>query len=64
MENRPEPKLSLKDYKEDLLIRWNIHLYEWNSLLKDLKKYYEYLKPKVQDVISYCKASYKRAFGS
>ena len=64
MENRPEPKLSLKDYKEDLLIRWNIHLYEWNSLLKDLKKYYEYLKPKVQDVISYCKSSYRRAFGS
>ena len=42
MENRPEPKLNLQNYKEDILIRWDIHLYEWNSLLKDLKKYYEY----------------------
>ena len=62
MEKRPEPKLTLKDYKEDAIARWQLHLYEWNSLIKDCKWMYEYLKPKAKEVITYCKASYNRAF--
>jgi len=62
MEKRPEPKLTLKDYKEDALIRWDLHLYEWSSLVEDCKGYYEYLKPKAKAVITYCKESYNRAF--
>ena len=62
MENRPEPKLTWQDYKEDAIARWNLHLYEWDSLVKDSKWMYEYLKPKVKQVVSYCKDSYNRAF--
>ena len=34
MEKRPEPALSLQDYKDDAKARWDVHLYEWKALVK------------------------------
>ena len=64
MEKRPEPALSLQDYKDDAKARWAVHLYEWEALVKDCKWMYEYLKPKAKKVVEYCKESYNRAFNN
>ena len=56
MEKRPEPALSLQDYKDDAKARWAVHLYEWEALLKDCKWMYEYLKPKAKKVDKYFRA--------
>ena len=34
--NRPEVLLSAADHWEDIKIRWQIHQYEMNHLIKDL----------------------------
>ena len=42
---RPETLLKFEDYKRDFKLRWDIHLYEWNALLVDLRKAYDFSKP-------------------
>ena len=41
----PAPKLTLADYREDVMARVRIHNYEVNMLVKDLQKGYDYLLP-------------------
>ena len=41
----PAPKLTLEDYRQDILSRVRIHNYEVNMLVKDLQKGYDYLLP-------------------
>ena len=41
----PSPKLSLRDYREDLQSRIAIHNYEVNNLIEDLLKGYNYFLP-------------------
>ena len=41
----PAPKLTLADYREDILARVRIHNYEVNMLVKDVQKGYDYLLP-------------------
>ena len=41
----PAPKLTLEDYRQDILARVRIHNYEVNMLVKDLQKGYDYLLP-------------------
>ena len=41
----PAPKLTLEDYRQDILSRVRIHNYEVNMLVKDLQKGYDYLIP-------------------
>ena len=41
----PAPKLSLADYREDILARVRIHNYEVKMLVKDVQKGYDYLLP-------------------
>jgi hypothetical protein len=41
----PAPKLTLADYREDVLARVRIHNYEVNMLVKDVQKGYDYLLP-------------------
>ena len=41
----PAPKLTLADYREDVIARVRIHNYEVNMLVKDLQKGYDYLLP-------------------
>ena len=41
----PAPKLTLADYREDIMARVRIHNYEVNMLVKDLQKGYDYLLP-------------------
>ena len=41
----PAPKLTLADYREDILARVRIHNYEVKMLVKDVQKGYDYLLP-------------------
>ena len=41
----PAPKLTLEDYREDILSRVRIHNYEVNMLVKDLQKGYNFVLP-------------------
>jgi len=56
------PNLSLKDYQDDIKIRWNIHQWETQELWKDVVKGYNNSKPFVVQSVNYVKDSYKRAF--
>ena len=41
----PAPKLTLEDYRQDILSRVRIHIYEVNMLVKDLQKGYDFVLP-------------------
>ena len=41
----PAPKLTLADYREDIMARVRIHNYEVKMLVKDVQKGYDYLLP-------------------
>ena len=41
----PAPKLTLADYREDIIARVRIHNYEVKMLVKDVQKGYDYLLP-------------------
>ena len=41
----PAPKLTLEDYRQDILSRVRIHNYEVNMLVKDLQKGYNFVLP-------------------
>ncbi len=58
----PKPNLSLKDYQDDIKIRWEIHQWETQELWNDLVKSYNLSKPFVMKSIDYVKDSYDRAF--
>ena len=58
----PKPNLSLKDYQDDIKIRWEIHQWETQELWNDLVKSYNLTKPFVMKSIDYVKDSYDRAF--
>ena len=60
---RPEkPNLSMKDYRDDIKVRWEIHLWETQELWKDMVKGYNIVQPFVVKTIDYVKESYDRAF--
>ncbi len=55
---RPSTLLKFEDYKSDFKLRWEIHTYEINALIDDIKK----LQPYAQQVVTYCKNSYNTHF--
>jgi len=60
---RPEkPNLSLEDYRADIKVRYQIHVYEVNELWKDMVKGYNIVQPFVVKTVDYIKESYDRAF--
>ena len=60
---RPEkPNLSMEDYRADIKVRWEIHLWETQELWKDMVKGYNIVQPFVVKTIDYVKESYDRAF--
>ena len=60
---RPEkPNLSLEDYRADIKVRYQIHVYEVNELWKDMVKGYNIAQPFVVKTVDYIKESYDRAF--
>jgi len=48
-----KPNLSFNDYKKDFLVRVQIHNYEVNALLVDVKKAYEFASPYVKQATNY-----------
>ena len=62
---RPESThLTLKDYREDAKIRWQIHEYEKQDLGKHLKVAYQFLVKHSKVAYEYVKESYNRAFAT
>ena len=60
---RPEkPNLTLAQYREDVKVRWQIHVWETQELWADCKKGYQFAQPIVVKAIDYVKDSYDRAF--
>ena len=49
----PAPKLTLEDYREDILSRVRIHNYEVNMLVKDLQKGYDFVLPFGKKAVNY-----------
>ena len=49
----PKPNLSFNDYKEDFKVRLEIHNYEVNALLVDVKKAYEFALPYIKQGTNY-----------
>ena len=49
----PKPNLSFNDYKEDFKVRLEIHNYEVNALLVDVKKAYEFALPYIKQATNY-----------
>ena len=60
---RPEkPNLSFEDYRTDIKVRWEIHVWDTQELWADCKKGYQFAQPFVVKTIDYVKDSYDRAF--
>mgnify|MGYP001167618947 CR=1 FL=1 len=49
----PTPKLSLNDYKEDFKVRLEIHNYEINALIADIKTGWAFASPYVKQATNY-----------
>ena len=54
--------ISLKQYREDVNKRWQIHLYEIQELNKDLKNGYNLVVKHGTQFVNYAKESYKKQF--
>jgi len=54
--------ITLKQYREDVNKRWQIHLYEIQELNKDLKKGYDLVVKHGSQLVNYAKESYKKQF--
>ena len=49
----PKPNLSFNDYKEDFKVRLEIHNYEVNALMVDVKKVWNYSEPYIKQATNY-----------
>jgi len=49
----PKPNLSFNDYKEDFKVRLEIHNYEVNALLVDVKKVWTFSEPYIKQATNY-----------
>ena len=49
----PKPNLSFNDYKEDFKVRLEIHNYEVNALIADVKKVWNFSEPYVKQATNY-----------
>ena len=48
-----KPNLSFNDYKKDFLVRVQIHNYEVNALLVDVKKVWNFSEPYIKQATNY-----------
>ena len=56
--------LTYVDYIEDFKIRMQIHNFEVDELVKDLKSGYQSAKPIFNNIVDYLKESYEKAFST
>jgi len=59
-----KPNLTYVDYVEDFKVRMQIHNFEVDELVKDLKSGYQFAKPIFIKTVDYLKASYEKAFST
>lgn len=46
------PLIQLKDYRRDIINRWNIHNYEIQQLGKDFQKFFNFVQPLHSDLVN------------
>ena len=57
---RPDaPNISWTEYQSDFKVRWEIHSYEVDELIADVKKGYAIASPYVKQAIDYTLKTYK-----
>ena len=56
--------LTYVDYIEDFKVRMEIHNFEVDELVKDLKSGYQSAKPVFNNIVDYLKQSYEKAFSA
>ena len=57
---RPEsPNLKWEDYRDDIKVRWQIHVYEVNELWSDCKKVYNNTAPYIIQAYNFSKDKYQ-----
>jgi len=56
--------LTYVDYIEDFKVRMQIHNFEVDELVKDLKSGYQSAKPVFNNIVDYLKQSYEKAFSA
>jgi len=56
--------LTYVDYIEDFKVRMQIHNFEVDELVKDLKSGYQSAKPIFNNIVDYLKESYEKAFSA
>ena len=56
--------LTYVDYIEDFKVRMEIHNFEVDELVKDLKSGYRSAKPVFNNIVDYLKQSYEKAFSA
>ena len=54
----PASPLTLADYREDIVARWNIHTYEFNAAARDLYELGKQLHNAVDAVVEYATPHY------
>ncbi|AYR01780.1 hypothetical protein [Synechococcus phage S-B05] len=59
----PQVLITRQQYLADIKVRWEIHQYETNKLIEDVKQLVDYVKPFIQQTVEYVKDSYQREFG-
>ena len=53
------PNISWTEYQSDFKVRWEIHSYEVDELIADVKKGYAIASPYVKQAIDYTLKTYK-----
>ena len=59
----PQVLVTRQQYLADIKVRWEIHQYETNKLVEDVKQLVDYVKPYIQQTVEYVKDYYQREFG-
>ena len=59
----PQVIVTRDEYLADIKVRWEIHQYETNKLVEDVKNLVNFVKPYISQTVEYVKDSYQREFG-
>ena len=59
----PQVIVTRQEYLADIKVRWQIHQYETNKLVEDVKQLVDFVKPIINRYIDFVRVSYQREFG-
>ena len=59
----PQVIVTRQEYLADIKVRWQIHQYETNKLVEDVKQLVDFVKPIINRYVDFVRVSYQREFG-